>query len=129
MVERIGMLLKSLTAAVKRELLNFINLKIKLAIAKSGIIPEGKTDLLITARDLCGLKLPEFAYSPSPPLIAQSSVKSRVPLTPSNRHSFNSKSILASPKGALAFSATDIFPQDNENKQFRLTGLEKQNLE
>ncbi len=47
-VERIAMLLQSMTAAVKRELLNFINLKIKLAMAKSGIIPEGKKQLLVT---------------------------------------------------------------------------------
>ena len=125
-VARIGMLLKSLTAAVKRELLNFINLKIKLAMAKSGIIPEGKKDLLITERDLSNFKLPEFAYTPAAPFqVKTNTMKARVPMTPKNRSRLSSNSLLTSPKGALAFSASEIFPQDDENKQFRLTGIEK----
>ena len=121
-VERIGVLLKSLTSAVKWELLNFINLKIKLAMAKSGIVPEGKKDLLINERDLSSLKLPEFSYSPAAPFHPRS--KNTVTLTPRDRSRLSSN-LLSSPKGALAFSATDIFPKDDENKQFRLTGIEK----
>lgn len=95
-------------------------------MAKSGIVPEGKKDLLINERDLSSLKLPEFSYSPAAPFHPRS--KNTVTLTPRDRSRLSSN-LLSSPKGALAFSATDIFPKDDENKQFRLTGIEKQNLE